>query len=166
MAYDHKVAVASGFVAYDTYLTGECGADGVADIDLDVQSLVLASPAGTEVRGEHAALRGHVEIAQVDAEGIGHGGGPVCEMVLPVLIEVGCWRFHLLILDEPDKCDGVDGLHLTVNGCLTCQQVLSHGRDCGQHHHGYRRNCLKFHLFFFGFLNRLFCKEAKTRSQN
>ena len=48
---DNKLSVTRmiSFIPDDAYLTRESSADGVADIDLDVETFVLASPACTEV---------------------------------------------------------------------------------------------------------------------
>ena len=98
VADDDEVTIAARLIADNANLTAEGGADGVANVDLDVKALVLASPACTEVRRQHAAGRRHVEVAQVDAEGVGQRGLAVSRKVLPVVVQVGSGTAHLLYL--------------------------------------------------------------------
>ena len=65
VAYHHIVAIAFCFVSYDADLARECSADGVADIDFDVETFVLTSPTRAEVGGYHTAWCRHAEIAEV-----------------------------------------------------------------------------------------------------
>lgn len=91
MTDDNIVAVASGFVAHNTHLTGKGGTDGVADIYFDVQAFVHTAPATTEVAGDDAARRGHAEMTKVDDKGVGQLGSAVGVSVVPFIsIELSC----------------------------------------------------------------------------
>ena len=126
VADDDILAVASWLVFHDTYLTTEGSADGVAYIDLDVEALVLASPAGTEVRGDHAAISRHAETAQVDGGLIGQNATRVVsQLIVPLIIEVACGILQHLLFDQSVEHYRVNSLHLTVNGSLTSQKILS-----------------------------------------
>ena len=71
MTNHYIFAIASGFVTYDAYLTRECGTNGVTNINLHVDTLVLASPACTKIRGYQTISGRHTEVLQRNAEGIG-----------------------------------------------------------------------------------------------
>ena len=118
MTDDHIFAIALGLVFHNADLTAESGTDGIADIDLDVKSLVLASPTGTEVGCHHAARRRHAETTEVDAERVGQGSLAMGIYVVPVLIEIGRGVLKFLADNQPLKDDGVNGFHLTVDGGL------------------------------------------------
>ena len=47
--------IALRLVIHDTDLSAECSTDGITNVNLDVQSFVLTSPACTEIRGDDAA---------------------------------------------------------------------------------------------------------------
>ena len=83
------LAVACGLVSDDAYFSRECCPDGIADVYLDVKSLVLSSASGSEIACHHPALCWHAEVLEVDAEGVGHGNGLVGVCVVPVLVELG-----------------------------------------------------------------------------
>ena len=86
---NHVLAISVRLVADDAYLTGKGCTDGIADIDLDVQALVLASPAGTEVRGYYATRSRHVETTQVNAELLREDAANFADVsIVPVLIKV------------------------------------------------------------------------------
>ena len=90
VADDNIFTVATTLVAYDAYLTRESGADGVADINLDVKSLMLTSPARTELRVNLAARSGHAETTEVNLVVGWDGTRAAAEVVRPVCIDVGC----------------------------------------------------------------------------
>ena len=86
VAYHNVVAVASCLVPYDTHLSAESGSDGVADVHLNVDTLVHASPAAAEVRGHHLARGGHAEMLKVDEERVGQLRRMVGVLVAPFLV--------------------------------------------------------------------------------
>ena len=90
MTNDDVLAVASAFIFHYTHLAAERCADGIADIDLDVQSFVLAAPAGTEVACHHAAGCGHTEMAKIYAERVGHLSGTMGVAIGPIVVELCC----------------------------------------------------------------------------
>ena len=80
-------AISCALIFDDAHLAGECGADGVTDIHLDVQSLVLAAPSGTEVGGDDAAGGRHGKVAEVYTERVGQFGCLVGVSIVPLVIE-------------------------------------------------------------------------------
>ena len=130
VADDHHIAVASGLIVNHSHLAVEGCADGVAQICVDVQTLVLAAEARTVavVGSDDAVCRRHAEMPQVDLVVFRqlHIGVKVDTAVLPVGVEVALYLGFLdcLLLDEALYGDAVDGSHLLVNRCLTCYQVL------------------------------------------
>ena len=73
MTDDDVFSVACCLVAHYAYFAAEGCADGVADVDFDVESFVLTSPAWSVVAGDDAACCGHVVAAEVDLIGFGDG---------------------------------------------------------------------------------------------
>ena len=68
VTYHEILAVASSLILLDTYFSRESRADGIADIDLDVQSLVHSAPAWSHLAGDYAVCGRHTEVAEVDSE--------------------------------------------------------------------------------------------------
>ena len=159
MAYHDILAVAATLVAHDAHLAREGCAYGVADVHLDVETFVLASPTRTEVAGDDAACGRHREVTKVDIECFGQLCGAVCVLVVPVCIEVCCGRFEFFAHGDVAKHNCVDGCHLTVYRCLACKKVLCVGgcRSNGEQH----RYCkclddfLQIHSSGSFFLNRM-----------
>ena len=82
------LAIAAGLVSHDAHLAGEGCADGVADIDFNVQTLVHAAPAGTEVARHDAARCRHAEVAKVDGIFVRKLSFAVSVLVVPRAVEV------------------------------------------------------------------------------
>ena len=130
VADDDVFAVATGLVFHDTYLATEGSADGVTNVYLDVETLVLASPTGTEVRGDDTAVGRHAETAQVDGGLIGEGNTRVMgELIVPLVVEVACRVFEHFLFNQFVEYYGIDSFHFPVNRSLTCQEILSLRRD-------------------------------------
>ena len=85
---DDIFTIALGLIFHDSDLTAESSTDGVTYIDLDVETLMLTSPTGTEIRGDDTTWGRHAETTQVDTEGIGQGGLAMSINVVPVFVEV------------------------------------------------------------------------------
>ena len=136
MTYYNILAIAASLVFHHAHLAAECSTDGVADIHLDVDTLVLASPTRTEVGCHHAVVGRHAESAEINLECIGEGCCTMCIVIVPILIEVGSRCLSLFIENELVESYRIDSLHLSVNWSLACKQVLSR---CGKG--GYRRQC-------------------------
>ena len=92
VANHHVLAVAARFILHDAHLAAESSPNGIANIDLDIKTLVLTSPASTEIGSDHTTGRGHVEAAQVDGGGIRQdtiGVMIVGHLSIPLFVEVG-----------------------------------------------------------------------------
>ena len=125
VADNHVFAVASWFVFHDTHLTAESSADGITDIYLDVDTFVLTSPAGTEVRGYHAAGGRHAETTQIDGCLIGQWiAAIVGQFVVPLIIDITCGILEHFLFNKSIEYYGVNSLHFAVNGSLTSQKIL------------------------------------------
>ena len=68
VADNYILTITLRLVLNDTDLTAECSADGIANVDLDVETLVLASPTRTEVRCNYTAISWHMETSQINTE--------------------------------------------------------------------------------------------------
>src|SRR5574344_831593 len=136
MTNHHILAISASFILHHAHLATEGSTDGVADIHLDVNTLVLTSPTCTEVGCHHAVVGRHAESAQINLECIRQGCGTMCILIVPILIEVGCRSLSLLIENELVECYRIDSLHLSVYWGLACEQVLGHHWSGG-----YRRQC-------------------------
>ena len=74
MAHHYVVTIAAFIVAHHAHLAIKGRNDGVARIDLDVESLMYPLEGGTVTvtRSDIARRRGHAESTQVDDEAVGH----------------------------------------------------------------------------------------------
>ena len=100
VADDHVLTITTTFIANNANLTREGCADRVTNIDLDVDTLVLASPACTEVRGHQTIIGRHAEILQRNTERIRQRSLVVGVFIAPVLIEVFSWRIVIFCIDN------------------------------------------------------------------
>ena len=136
MTYDHILAISASFILHHAHFATESSTDGVADIHFDVDTLVLTSPACTEVGCHHAVVGRHAESTEINLECIGEGCRTMGINIVPILIEIGGRSFCLLIKNELVECYRIDSLHLSVYWGLAREQVLSHHWK-GRH----RRQC-------------------------
>ena len=88
MADNYVLAVAVTIVFHDADFSREGGANGITDINLDVKTAVVASPASSEVTGDDATGGRHVETTQVYLVLVGQGCLFVGVSVVPIVIEV------------------------------------------------------------------------------
>ena len=86
VAYHNVVAVSVCLISHDAHLSVECRTDGVADIYLDVETLVHASPTASEVGSDDSAGCRHAEVFQVYAERVWKFCGAVSVSVVPVFV--------------------------------------------------------------------------------
>lgn len=148
------VAVTFGFIVDDANLAIESARNGVADVHLDVETLVHTSEGGavTVVGGDYAAGGRHGETSEVDAVVLGCLLGTVAMYCLGVprrvelcVLEVDFCEIRRLLKGEL-FFDGfidynrVNSLHLTVDGSLSSNKILSL-RFCGNGGHCCQRNC-------------------------
>jgi hypothetical protein len=116
----HILTVTTRLIFYNANLTAESSTDGIANIHLDIEALVLATPAGTEIRSYHAARRRHTETAQINGSLVGESYAIVMgELVVPLIIQIVCGVLEHFLLNQSIEYYGVDCLHLPVNGSLT-----------------------------------------------
>ena len=130
VTYHNIVAITTALISHDAHLAAERSTNGVAYINLYVKSLVVASPAPSEVACHHPARRRHTEMAQVDAVAVGHFGCAVSVFVVPTVIELGCRRFHFLSGCDISQHDRIHCFHFSVDGSLSGKKVLSHDLRC------------------------------------
>ena len=130
------LAVAACLVAHDAHLAREGSADCVADVHLDVETLVLASPTRTEVARDDTACGRHGEVAEVYLVCLRKLRSAVSVLVVPVCVEVCRGRFEFFAHGDVAKHDCVNGCHLTVYRRLACKKVLCIGgcRSNGEQH--------------------------------
>ena len=135
---DHVVTIALALIGHHPHLAVKDGADGVAHIDLDVGAVVVAAErtAVAVVGGHEAAVAGHAEATQVDAELPGHGHAVgTASPVVPGGVQVTAGVLQIIeegarggiFLEHAAQAQGIDHLHLLINGGLACQQVLGLG---------------------------------------
>jgi hypothetical protein len=87
---------------------------------------VLASPTGTEVRGDDTTGSRHTETTQVDGGLIGKGRTAIVgQLVVPLFIEVTCRILENFLLNQSVENYGVNSFHFPVYGSLTRQQILT-----------------------------------------
>ena len=91
MTDDDIFAITASLITHNAHLATESSADGIANIDFDVQTFVLASPTGTitEITCHHTAWSGHTKTAQVNPIGFGKFGCAVCIFIIPAFIKIG-----------------------------------------------------------------------------
>ena len=123
---NHDVlAIALCLIFHHAHHAREGSTDGIARIHLDVQTLMLAAPAGTEVRRDNAARRWHAEVAQVNFVMVGQLRGAVGVDVVPVGIQILCRQTGVFAFQKLIVGEGINGSHLLVDRGLTGQQILS-----------------------------------------
>ena len=129
MTYDNILAIASSVILDYTHLAIKRTDNGVTDIDLDIDSLVVASEsrAITEVRGNDTAGCGHGKATKVDAEFFRQLAVGITMYAFRIPRSIEFVRFvihHFATVEHTTDGHAVNGSHTTVNGSLTGNEVL------------------------------------------
>ena len=132
MTDDDILAIATTLIFDHTHLAGESRADGIANVDLEVDTFVLPTPTTTKIGSHHTTGSGHVKMAEVYSERIGKFCSLVCVSIIPVIIKFSRRRLDVFAVDEVLQCKCIHSFHLPVYGSLTRKQVLGSYR-LGRH---------------------------------
>lgn len=121
---DNVFAVSSSVILYDSHFARPCGADGIANIDLDVKPLVGTTPAATEVARDDTAWRRHMESTQVDAVFLWKRGHDVYARCVPAVVKFIGGHLDVLLRLQAVEYHGVYAGSPAVDGGLARDQVL------------------------------------------
>ena len=82
------LAITSTLIFHDTYLTIKGSHDSIADINLQVKTVVHSSPTGTERRSYLCTRSRHMESGQVDCISFGNNSVSVSMYILVIPVRI------------------------------------------------------------------------------
>ena len=151
VADDYIAAISFALVGYNTDLAAECSTDCVADVALDVSSVMITMECSAiaEMAGYQAAVSRHTETAKVNLILFRHLNTIMSSIsVIPLRIKCrGGSLCGLLIMKQTYNRKAVYCAHFLVHGSHTCQFVLCDTRSSHTRHCHHENKLLYYHCF-------------------